>query len=288
MPALPLPSLPVSLDGGDLPVSSTEDIAAVEPYFVKKSDSAPVRDAIRAALAAIFVNYQNVSARASALSDVTKSVGIYLDGLGRDLGVYRQSGELDAAYRTRILAAPSVVTPSAILAAVNTILATYTTVLAQYYEAGLDCWFLDNTYANWSTHVFSSSTLDTGYLAPEYPDRLYAYDAADNGGYFREQAQPGGACVFDSTIEVGRMFALRIPDLSAIDSVDAYVGDGTEGIAFGLYLGDGTETVSYSFFYASPLSEYGVYDAIINSVDRIRGHGVRWTLLVDPTLSITS
>lgn len=280
MPTLPL-TLPAPLDGGELPVTSSTDVAKAEPYFVRRATVAPVRDAFRAGLVALFAWYQRAASYAAAQVDILRATGLYLDGLGRDFDVFRQDGEGHEAYRARILAGEDVVTPAAILAAVNATLAPYTTIEAQYAESIMDRWFVEDGTATWSSHVWSRN----GDRVPYYPDRLYEEQSAENGGYVREQSAPMGALPFSD--DVGRHLVVRIPDLAAVDENVAYAFSDAGGTVatYGLFVGDGTETVDLAFAFSGTETEDAIYAAVVNAVERIKGHGIRWTLYVDPNLT---
>ena len=77
MPSLPLPP-GVSQLGGALPFSSTDDVLAILPAFLKPSDPAPVRDAVVAAILAMAIAYQERAGYAAAQSDVLRAVDTYL------------------------------------------------------------------------------------------------------------------------------------------------------------------------------------------------------------------
>src|SRR5579883_2421506 len=115
MPSLPAPT-PLIPAAGDLVVSDSSDVLAVLPSFVRASDSAPVRDAIAAGLAAILRRHQELAGYASAQSDLLRATGLYLQGLCEDRGVFAQPGERDEDLRARALTTPDLVTPEAILA----------------------------------------------------------------------------------------------------------------------------------------------------------------------------
>jgi len=123
-------------------------VLAVLPAFVRQSDSAPVRDALAAALARILVRYRNLSAYSAQQCDITRATGIYLESLCNEHGVYKQDGESDDSLRARALTVPTLVTPAAVLAAANAILGAYTATEAQYAESILDRWYVtDGTLA---------------------------------------------------------------------------------------------------------------------------------------------
>jgi hypothetical protein len=266
-----------------LPVTSVDDVLAVLPAFLLPDDPAPVRDAILAALAQILLTYQTRSAYAAAQSDILRAVGRGLAEACAEHGVYKQTGETDDALRARALTVPSLVTPAAILAAANTVLAPYTSVLPQYSEAAQDRWFVGGGAPRpWRSFLFKKATTP---LSPFYPDRLYPEDAATNGGYVRPQSSPGAARVYSDA--VGRYFLLRVPDLSPLDaSLAATYAQASVGQAVPnrMFVGKGKSPTNATYLRKIGASAIGVYEAIVNAVDRIKGAGIRWQLLVDPRL----
>jgi len=320
MPLLPLPPGGAAISGGDLPVVDSSDVLKVFPDFLKSGDSAPVRDALIAAMVAMFLTYQDFAAFAAAQSDVLRATGIYLDGLLEDRGIKRQPGEIDDDYRARGLAFQAVVTPAAILAAVNAILAPVSNVQCQYFEAGLDRAFLGS---DWIIFPILPAPHDRGKAfvgtTPQYVDRLYAYDVATNGAA-RANSDPGGMWLFSDCI--GRYFVLRVPDLASLDRILqlAYSGallsvddtlppelGGATPSTFptppvgslspnlggqGLFLGNGSNTSGAeadgsvaTFMYSSSTSSYQIYQLIANTVERLKGQSIRWMLYVDPNLT---
>jgi hypothetical protein len=257
------------------------DVLAVLPAFVRRSDSAVVRDALASALVHIIRRYRQLSAYAARQCDITRATGIYLESLCAEHGVYKQTGESDDQLRARALTTPDLVTPEAILAATNTVLALYTTARAQYAESILDRWFVHDGTAGWHSFVGAQAQ----YLA-----RLYPADAAANGGFVRPNSELGGAWAFGD--QVGRFFILRVPvltglidthafvasDLLAPPDARSFVGDGSNAS------GSETSGAIGMFVYQDPSTALAVYQAIVNAITRIKGQSVRWTLLADPKL----
>lgn len=274
MATLPLPS-GSSLAGGDLPVSTTEDVLAVFPRFVKVLDNAVVRDALIAALTSMMENYQNQSDNCVQMSDVLAAVDSALTGLGADRGIFRAEGEAEEDYRTRIISIPEVVTPTAIINIVNKLLAPFTTIESQYCESILDRWYVGTGDARtWHSYVFDNIT----DLAPGYKDRLYVEYASNNFGYTRPNSDPCGARVFSD--EKGRCFLIRIPDISGIENLGAFPG--SSSIPRRFYVG--------GVGVASPVRKIGssvqdLFNKIITTVDAIKGHSIRWILFMDPKLT---
>lgn len=280
MPTLPLPGGGGALSGGDLPVTSEQDVLAALPLFLRPNDSAPVRDALIAALTAMFIGYQDKAAYAAAQADKTRATGTYLRGFAEELKTYAKSGESDDALRQRILATPGLVTPPAILAAANAILAPYTSVHAQFFESYGDGWYVRAASATpaWHSYVWKSTTS----RSPTYPDRLYPDDVGTDG-LVRPDSNPGGARVFKDT--VGRLFVLRVPDLSPLDAQIAAVSADQDVSSARAFIGKGTSSSNTTYFRAVSATALSVYQSIANTVERIRGSSIRWTLLVDPKLT---
>jgi hypothetical protein len=266
-----------------LPVTSEDDVHAVLPAFLRPDDPAPVRDAILAALTQILLTYQARSGYCAAQSDILHAIGRGLAEACAERGVYKQTGESDDALRARALTVPSLVTPAAILAAANTILAPYTSVLPQYSEPTHDRWFVGgDAPRSWHSFLFKKATTS---LSPFYPERLYPEDSVANNGYVRPQSSPGAARVYSDT--VGRYFLLRIPDLSPLDvSLAATYAHASMGVAVGsrMFLGAGSSSSNTTYFRKVGASAVGVYESVVNAINRIKGSSIRWMLLVDPKL----
>jgi hypothetical protein len=251
------------------------DVLAVLPAFVQRSDSAVVRDALASALVHIIRRYRQLSACAAKQCDITRATGIYLESLCAEHGVYKQAGESDQQLRARALTTPDLVTPTAILAAANTILGPYTAVGAQYAESILDRWFVHDGTAGWHSFIGAQ---------PQYFARLYPADAAANGGFVRPSSELGGAWAFSD--QVGRFFILRVPVLTGVTNAHAFVASDVAAPADArVFVGDGSSKGAAGMFvYQSPSTAVAVYQAIVNAVSRIKGHSVRWALCADPKL----
>lgn len=282
MPIFPLPVGGTGLSGGYLPVTSTDDVMAVLPAFVRYSDSDPVRDALVIALTEIMLEYQRRSERAAAGSDILRAQGRELDELCAKRGVFRTKGETDPSLRTRTLSIQDYVTPAAILAAVDSILAPYTDIKAVYCESILDRWYVhDGGDHPWHSHVFVRKETTT----PTYPDRLYPADEAVNGGYFAPQRVPMGAMAFQG--HGGRQFFLRVPDLTPIDDTFSSVWREpvkTRMSLKGFYVCDGAVDQNGAYVRATANTATRLYQQIVSVVDRIKGQSIRWVLYADPRL----
>jgi hypothetical protein len=282
MPTLPLVDPDVVIGGGDVPVNDTSDVLALFPSCLQTDDPAPVRDALVSAMSAMFARYQELSAYAAAQTDLLRATDVCLDAKCADRGVYRQAGEQDEPLRDRALAVPALCTPSAICAAADAVLAPYTSVKSQYCEASLDRWFVRSHGSAWSSHVYPATTT----RAPNYPDRLYPEDSVANGGLSRHQSTPGGAMVFNDAR--GRMFVLRVPDISPIDDSILPIRSRSNHLLgsppLGMFVGSGASSLNASYPRANPATALGVYQAVADSVNRIKGQGIRWRLYADPKL----
>jgi len=291
MPVLPLPLGLTGLSGGDLSVVTDDDVEAVLDAFLKPGDSHEVRDAIVAALFEILATYQRRAERAVCLSDVTRSSGANLIALAQDRGVYQAAGESESHLRARILVSDQTVTPAAILAAVNAILAPFTTQKAAYAESILDRWFIGSQSpldgsgpCPWHSFVWN----ELASRDPQYPDRLYLDDANANSGFVIDGRRPGGARVFSLN---GRSFLLRIPDLSQL------TGDGSFAYV-AVQSGDQPNANANRWFLASGIASGNenivsevrnvtgtmdtIFEAIVSTVTRLKGQGIAFTIYADP------
>jgi hypothetical protein len=282
MPTLPLPPLDngVPIDGGDLPVSSGTDVAAEWANEIQEVPIDPIRDAIQCGQTAVFLEYQRRSSYAAAQSDATRATDEYLDDILEENGCPRKNGQTDDQARAVMFATPPVISPNAIIAVANGILAPFTNISCRYAEMS-DGWFLGISSSPWSSHVYGVGHDGT----PNYPDRPVSV----------LRRPPGAMPNFDTH---GRWFLLRAPDISSLNSKLASVFNGlqnepnsgkeTVSSVGGLFVGTGVnvadDNVSYIFEFASETVN-DVYNAVIASVNQAIGFSVRWDLSADPTLS---
>lgn len=269
MPTLPLTS-PTLPSGGDHPVRSEADVLAAYPERVSATDTAPVRDGIVAGQVALFQRYQESSDYAAAQSDPTRATGIYLEDFASEVGIHKQAGEDDEALRDRLFAPPVLVTPDAIKAAVDAVLARYTDKRCYLYETIADRVYVnDRADSAWKLYVGSRGQT----MSPDYPDRRYA---------LRERSEPGGPMVFNRVAR-GRFFVVRIPNLDAFDDQIAYGYERASVSRDRLFVFNrGSDSSTYVF--NAGRSATAAYATIINSGEQLRGHGIRWRLLVDTKL----
>ncbi|HEU4729980.1 MAG TPA: hypothetical protein VFT22_18915 [Kofleriaceae bacterium] len=287
MPQPPFPPTAVP-GGGDLPVSSAADVVALLPKGMQQPQTAPVRDALVAGLTQIAISWQEAAAYAAAQADIGRSTDQFLVGEADDRGFKKSATENDATFRARALTVPTAVSRTAIAAAVNAILSKYTTVQCRVFDSILDRMYVFNGSGANTNHCYvSAPNLPSGnrFSGPNYPDRLYPEYAAQNGGSFLPNSSPGGAWAFGDCI--GRYLVVRIPDLSPINSVHAYV---TAGNPAGptikrMYVYTGAATSNpRAFVLADVTTALDVYRAIDNTVGALLGQSMRWQVFADPNL----
>jgi hypothetical protein len=284
---------------GALPIYAPADVWELVPATYKESQKKPVLDAFVEALTEIALGWEDAGTEACAESDVASASGAFLDGLADDRDIFRQPDETDGPLRARTLVAAEPVDRLSTVAAVNAILLPFTEGKAHIFDSVLDRWFITDGTARF--HSLIGCT-------PFYPDRLYPCDAVANGGAVRLQSEPGGTYAGQNFRDmVGRGFVLRVPDISSIDKVHAYVFDASthpadDGTVEGADAADtpydprhrmfvGTElswdsgNAGRSFLSRGNRTALSVYQTIADKVNALCGHGVRWALIVDPKLT---
>lgn len=254
MPTLPLPSSTTL--GTDLPVTDEADVLAEFAAPQKNPDTAIVRDSIASAYAEGFIEYQNLAERAAGQSDPMRATGLYLRDYAAEREVVPAPGESEVSIRARLFQAPRIVTPDAIKAIIDEVIAPRTCHVS---ELDLDGWFL---HASSTTSVWESFV----GAEPNYPDRYYT----DIPGSY-----PGGAV---PTNNLPRSFHVRIPALQAQDLDFAFIGD-----AF-FVMGDATNTADNIAIFQNQQTSVDLYNAIISRVQAAKGQGISWSMIIDPTL----
>lgn len=283
MPYLPLPPGDVPIAGGALPVSSTDDVESVEDGLVKGPETATVRDALREGQVAMFAEYQRRSTTAAGQGDPARATDTLLLGHGADRGFSRQDGETEAAFQERISRPLEVVTPDAIIAIANAILAPYTSAGCRYFESILDRGYTNDGTPSW--HAYTRNDDDTLNPAATYPSRLYPDDEAANGAVIADREPLGFFTFADGG---GRFFVLRVPFLGGVGN--SFTSDGSNAPT------DPAETKTMAFWTQNGTSEVistvssggsalSVYQAIADAVNRAVGHSIRWQLIADASLS---
>lgn len=257
MPQLPLPPGGAPLDGGDLTVSDSSDVASELPNNIATIAIAPVRDAFLEAWTAGFVKYQKIASYAAAQSDPMRATGDYLLDFADEHGVIPAIDDTEEDIRAQLFATPEIVTPQAILDGVNGILANYTTKTAYYHEYELDGMFVQATSVGSPWCSFAGA-------APNYPDRYYDADPA---------YAPVGCVPWNGR---PRSFVLRIPVLGL--NADQYAYVNTVATSSGPFAGSG-----FYVFKSNDIAS-DVYASIVRLVDRIKGQGMTWTMIADPSI----
>jgi hypothetical protein len=274
----------VVLGAGPRPFQSTDDVLAQLPALLRDTPVDPIRDALLASLTALLFACEQAGEYAAAQTDKVRATVQYLDGLGGDGGVFRAPSEDPESYRSRLLMVPSIVTEQAIVAAVNIILAPFTDVQCQALDAALDRWFVgDSGSRRWHSFLEAS---------PSYPSRLYPSEATRDGGIVRPNSEPGGARVFGDA--KGRMFFLRVPDLSLLSTNDSSVWKRTSYAASpglsGFFVGSGAVVLGGAVLVQATFMSVGtvalaVYQAIESTVNDLVGQSVRWSMISEPGLT---
>lgn len=281
--------LPLIPGAGPRIVTSPDVVMAKLPDALLAPEVDEIRDLLVDALSSLLQSYEFRSDIAASYSDVARSIAQYLSALATDRGAGRAKGEADGALRSRALGAPEVVTETAIVAGVNVIFSLFTTKQAQLVDGVLDAWFIhDGTDGNGGPPTWHSFV----GAGPNYPDRYFEDDSANNDGLFRPGSVIGTARVFGDT--VGRRFLLRVPDLGAGLGSGALViadadepalagGDVPPHIAEGgwFFVGDGATVPVGAFIGATSEGPLAIYRAVVSFVDAAVGQSIRWDMISD-------
>ena len=278
------PAVPPLVSGsGPLAVTSQADVRAQMPAWMVAALSQPVTDALVEALYFLILYYQHDAGYAAAQGDLLRATEEYLDGLSQDRSYERGEGELDPAFRERVLDIPDMATGFALRTVINGILAPFTSSRAQVIDTALDRWFVRSSGAGAARRSFVNRN-------PEYPTRLYEQDAADNGASIADN-EPKRPRLFSDRL--GRQFMVIVPDLSGLHDSPASVyssafqGASPEDARLGgiaMHLGAGTSGETAAYLIGSTATAESVYQSIVNAVNQIKGHSMRWILMSDPSL----
>jgi hypothetical protein len=274
---LPPDEPPLVPGAAPLVVQSRDEVLAILPARYKSAISAPIRDALADSLLALLKECQYRGSYAAAQRDIGRATGEYLDGQVEDYSRARAQNEQDEPLRTRVLSTTSGVSFDSIRDAVNLVLSPFTSIECQIIDGILDRWFLGRGGSrNW--HSFMGKT-------PSYPSRLYQHDAPQNDGIAKRGNDPGGPRIFRDT--VGRMFYVRVPDLTPLNSSRVLIYGPTvtqpQRRGGGWFLGSGASPVNTSFI-GSGATALSVYIAIKNTVQTLIGHSIRWVMVSDRKL----
>ena len=276
-PPIVPPTVPTS---GELAIKSSNDVLRFVPAKYKRPAQHPVLDALLEALTEIAIAWQDVGSKAADQSDVATATDQYLNGLADDRGFHRAIAEDNNPFRDRVEEVPRAVDAVSIRAAADAILAPFTAVKTKLFDSILDRLFITDGTASFHSFIADS---------PQYPDRLYPDDAALNGGAVRAQSDPGAARAF--TDRSGRFFVLRVPDISQIDSDHMFVldtSDPSPGVidpSIRSFIGDETQSDPASYAAYGTATALQIFQRVADAVQAIVGHGFRWELTVDPTLT---
>jgi hypothetical protein len=273
---------PLVPGAGPRPVRSSADVLAQFPWWIRLPTAAPLRDALVDALTGLLFSYQERAEVAAAQCDELRATREYLLSIGSDFGTVRQASEDEEAFRERMLGGSAVVTEVAITTAVNAILAPFTDVQCQFVDGVLDQYFIEGASSEW--HAFFGAT-------PQVLPRLYEADAALNEGLYRPNSDPTTARFFGQPITFGGqtyvdnfgcLFCLLVPNLTTTGGpfVGAPPISDPEGQ---MYVGGAppSSTVQQSFHYGAGSAAESIYQAISNTVERIVGQSVRWTMIAE-------
>jgi hypothetical protein len=276
MPSLPIPlAFPAPLDATDLPVHGPADVLAVLPDDHDRADpvEAPVFHGLVEAEAELFLAYQARASYAAAQSDPSRATGIYLAEFGRDVHVlWQRDVESAEGFRDRLFGRFKGAAPEVIKAAVDAFLMPYTAARCELFEPLSDRLYLFD--AAGPGHALVGDGMAD--IAPAYPWRRYD---------LRGRVSPGGALLF--TDSYPRSFWLRVPDLAGAEELAACLtaAASQDDPESGLYVDDGADELAGAFLFDARQTADAVYAAIIHAVDLLAGHGVSWTLLIDPKLN---
>jgi hypothetical protein len=272
-------------DAAPLAVQTTEDALALLPEQLKRSDEHPVTDALLEALVGILLEAQYRGSYAAAQSHAARATDRFLVELAADVGILASESEDDDALRGRVAAPQASATLEAIRAAVNAILAPHTARQCQVVEPALDRWFVRGS----SEAVWFGGCVGAG-ISPPYGDRLYPSDATRNGGESLESSEPCGARTYSD--RVGRIFQVLVPDLAGLTELEAFAwgtprpqsaapDPRTEGHS--TFAGGIAAQIGF-FARSSGTTTEALMRAIADTVDRLAGQSIRWTLLTDKNL----
>ena len=195
------------------PIQSSDDLRAFIPGHIRRPvGESPVLDDGLEALTAICEEWQDETELAVMQSDLGQSTDQYLQGQAEDRGSFKQDADTNTSLRNRVITAPKCVDRLSIVAAVNAVLAPYTSVSCRVFESIRDRLYIGDGTNSWHSYIGAR---------PTYPSRYY-----DS----RPSSQPPGAWVFGD--EVGRFLVILIPVVSS--AVQASVFEQVVGAVAGL------------------------------------------------------
>jgi hypothetical protein len=270
---------PLIPGAGPHPVVDSSAVTAVLPDALSMPEVDLIRDALVDALTALMIEWQYRSDYAAALVDPIRAVKQYLAALANDKGTAKAVGEDDEALRARAFQQRSCVTEGAIIAGVNLILSLVTVTECQLNDATLDRWFLHDGTDGAGGPAIWHSFVGAG---PNYPDRYFADDAVNNGGYSRPNSEVHGARLYSDAI--GRHLLLRVPDFGfqLLDAPFVYSAPNeNQPAGIGFFVGDGSDAAIASYINSTITDPIGIYQAIGNFMNNVCGQSIRWEMLSD-------
>lgn len=279
-------------DGSEPPARTIDDVRRLLPGYAQAGADTPMRAAV---LGGWRASANFMWARAGLALNAQRSPrhasGQKLDYWAPFYGRRRAPGENDPAYRARLLTAVNMVTPVAIKAAVDALVAQFTLQKANYQEpvAG-DAMFMhpatvsdppkpnasvvSNVVPNW--HAFIQPV--KGRLWASYPDKPGAKTGAYLVPTFGAQfwvtlpGLPGDSTTAPHTFPLG-VAASWYSGGDFLQGITGQSGPNQSVIS-------GTPFGGYAGFL--PRSATSLIDAVCSEIEQRRGNGVRAGVLFDP------
>jgi hypothetical protein len=260
-----------------LVVATREDVLNKLPPEMLDVDPQPVLEAAADCLLAMALEHQRAAGTCAAGVDPDRAEDEELRGVAEDRSATQADGEDPELFRARFLGIQASASNEAIAAAVNAILAPWTTKTCGLLEA-LDQWFVHDADNDIYPGTGTDETVDWHSFLGEqaqYPDRLYESDAALNGGEFIESRGGTGAHVFGATTV--RTFVILLPSLALIRAAPISATSVT-ATARHIFIGR-------TSFISSPGGDaLAIYRAIEAKVRELVGHSVSFSILEDTGL----
>ncbi len=267
------------IDGSDPPLATPDDARALLPGWARELDS-PVRDALLAAWRAMAnAFWARLGQTLARLISPRYAAGLWLAWWGRQLKRPQVATESEPEYRARLIAPRPRVTPNAVRAVVDALVAEVTAARAACFEPAADGLFAasDDPAAPWC-----------GFAQPD-AGRLLGTGVAF----------PAGACYASDSDAGVPEFWVVLPGDAGDDSATAYALDldvpyGPNPVATGAE--SPTGALAYDFAADAPplwldadlrfvaARPDSLADRVIAQVEATRAFGVRWLLFVDPYL----
>lgn len=281
------------VDGSEPPAKTIDDVRALLPAYAREGDDTAMRAAVLGGwrAASNFV-WARTGLVLSAQRTPRHASGPALDAWAPFYGRRRAPGEIDGPYRARLLTAVDMVTPAAIKAAVDTLVAQFTTQAATYLEpvAG-DAMFMgpatnadppkpnanvtSNTVPPWQAFIQPGA----GRLWAHYPDRpagtkTGAYIVPVGGARFWIvlPGLPGDGTTAPHTMPLATPATLLGP-MDFIQGVAGVSGPHQSVVA-------GAPFGGYQGFL--PRAATSLIDAVCDEVEQRKAGGVTSSILFDP------